>query len=83
MVDAADYTTWRDGLGTDYTQADYDLWRLHFGESLGTGAAALLNLSDSSEGGLGAVPEPASLLLAMLACLTAFVGQARHAVRAL
>lgn len=31
-VDAADYTTWRDGLGVDYTQADYQIWRNNYGQ---------------------------------------------------
>ena len=26
-VDAADYVVWRNGLGTTYTQSDYDVWR--------------------------------------------------------
>jgi formylglycine-generating enzyme required for sulfatase activity len=30
QVDAADYVRWRDGLGTAYTQADYDVWRANF-----------------------------------------------------
>lgn len=30
-VDAADYTAWRDGLGTTYTQADYNVWRDNYG----------------------------------------------------
>ena len=31
-VDAADYVVWRNGLGTIYTQSDYDTWRANFGE---------------------------------------------------
>ena len=27
IVDMADYVAWRDGLGTIYTQHDYDVWR--------------------------------------------------------
>jgi hypothetical protein len=54
VVDSADYVTWRDGLGTTYTQSDYDLWRSHFGQTMGSGSA----LGVSS-----AVPEPMSLLL--------------------
>ena len=37
-VDAADYTVWRDGLGTTYTQADYDVWRANFGQTIGSRA---------------------------------------------
>lgn len=33
QVDVADYTTWRDGLGTRFTQADYQVWRLAFGDT--------------------------------------------------
>jgi phospholipase/lecithinase/hemolysin len=32
-VDAADYVVWRDGLGTTYTQDDYELWRANFGKT--------------------------------------------------
>jgi hypothetical protein len=49
-VDAADYVVWRRGLGTIYTQAHYDLWRVHFGES---GISATGTLPSA------AVPEPA------------------------
>ena len=35
VVDAADYVVWRKGMGTTYTQGDYDVWRAHFGASLG------------------------------------------------
>jgi hypothetical protein len=68
VVDAADYTIWRDTLGSttdlrangDNTgasagkidQADYAFWKSHFG-----------NHSGSGSGAAAAVPEPASLLL--------------------
>jgi hypothetical protein len=68
VVDAADYGTWQDNLGLDSSvlggngsgaatvvQADYELWRTHFGESIAVGLA------------LRPVPEPATLLLALLA----------------
>jgi hypothetical protein len=32
-VDAADYVVWRDGLGTTYSQADYDVWKANFGRA--------------------------------------------------
>jgi hypothetical protein len=55
-VDAADYITWRIGLGTIYTDQDYDLWRAHFGEpSIGSG---LINSASTTS----QVPEPASLI---------------------
>lgn len=55
MVDAADYVVWRDGLGTIYTLDDYDVWRSHFGQSVGTAALAP-----------AAVPEPASCFSLLL-----------------
>ncbi len=59
-VNAADYTVWRNGLGSTYTPADYDLWKSHFGEqSPGAGGVS----------GLSAVPEPATLLMAVLTLL--------------
>ncbi|TWT37618.1 hypothetical protein KOR34_25740 [Posidoniimonas corsicana] len=54
VVDAADYTVWRDGLGVDYVQSDYLTWRANFGQSAG---------------GVGgsAAPEPAAMLLVFTA----------------
>ncbi len=56
-VDTADYVVWRK---TDGTPESYNIWRTHFGESIGGGAAA--SGSDSV-----AVPEPHSLSLWVLA----------------
>lgn len=53
IVDAADYTVWRDGLGTLYTQADYDDWRANFGQERIVGSGSLA----------AATPEPSTLLL--------------------
>ncbi len=72
IVDAADYTVWRNNLGGDgsvlpnrdpansgvVSTDDYDSWRSHYGEISGTGSL----LGSSS-----AVPEPAALWLALLA----------------
>jgi hypothetical protein len=57
IVDAADYVAWRKGLGTTYNQADYDVWRTHFGQTVGSGAGAGTALADA------AVPEPATTTL--------------------
>jgi hypothetical protein len=73
IVDAADYTIWRDTLGSttdlrangDNTgasagkidQADFTFWKTHFG---GPGSASL---------GGGAVPEPSSIALAIVGIL--------------
>lgn len=56
VVDAADYTVWRDGLGSAFTPADYDLWRDNYGAT--TAAAS------------GTIPEPSSVLLAIVAGLS-------------
>lgn len=63
LVDAADYTVWRDGLGTTYTESDYDVWKANFGSSSGGSGASSI---DSSP-----VPEPtaAGLWLASLCLL--------------
>ncbi len=58
VVDAADYVVWRKGLGTIYTQNDYDVWCAHFGLSAGGGAGTSVNDV--------AIPEPAALLQLVL-----------------
>ena len=65
IVDAADYTVWRNGLGTTYTLADYDVWKAHFGMSAGIGSgsgAALPSAALLSP----TVPEPASAWLTLM-----------------
>jgi hypothetical protein len=66
-VDAADYTVWRDRVGTTFaaadanfdgqvTIADYNLWKSHFGFSLaGSGFASVALQS--------VVPEPTAMML--------------------
>jgi hypothetical protein len=56
IVDAADYPLWRDGLGTRYTQDDYERWRTNFGKAAASGS--ITN---------AAVPEPATLGLLVVA----------------
>jgi len=56
-VDAADYTVWRNGLGSSFTIADYGVWKQHFGESRFTGASST------------SVPEPDSLWLLLVGML--------------
>jgi endonuclease I len=76
VVDAADYTVWRDNLGSltslpsDDTPGvdvdDYDRWKLHFGETAGSGLGAA-----GSAHAPASVPEPATcalLLIAVAAC---------------
>ncbi|MEX2169194.1 MAG: LamG domain-containing protein [Pirellulales bacterium] len=84
IVDAADYTLWRDTLGSDtdlradgdgsliVDLGDYTKWVENFGApgSLGAGASA------------EAVPEPSSLLLAMAAVAAVVLGYWRSRSRA-
>ena len=74
-VDAADYTVWRNNLGSTAALPndssagvgpdDYDRWKTNFGmTSPGAGAGSL---------GASAVPEPATLLLAMAILLSGVV----------
>jgi galactose oxidase len=64
IVDAADYTVWRDKFGAPYTQDDYEAWKLHFGESVGSGASL-------TDGATAAVPEPNTCLLLAIGLLVA------------
>jgi len=72
VVNAADYTVWRNNLGGDgsllganrdpantgsISQDDYNSWKAHFGETGGAGSLA----------GSGVVPEPTAAMLALLA----------------
>jgi PEP-CTERM motif len=67
VVDAADYTVWRNGLGSTYTLDDYDDWKTHFGETLpGGGSAAAAS-----------VPEPATWLLCLGGLLAGVVSRRR------
>jgi T5SS/PEP-CTERM-associated repeat protein/autotransporter-associated beta strand protein len=75
IVDAADYSVWRDHLGQSYqlanevagvspgqvTTADYDQWTLRFGNMVGSGGG--------SAGVAIGVPEPASGVLCALALI--------------
>ncbi|HEX5445629.1 MAG TPA: hypothetical protein VFW87_17510 [Pirellulales bacterium] len=76
VVDTADYIVWRKALGQsgvglaadgdadgNVNEGDYDVWRMNFGQTA-TAAATSINAA-------AAVPEPAALILALLA-LTAF-----------
>ncbi|WP_146567387.1 hypothetical protein [Posidoniimonas corsicana] len=40
VVDAADYTVWRDGLGTTFGPGDYDIWRANYGATANSGVAS-------------------------------------------
>ena len=73
VVDAADYTVWRDALTAGSTsltndptpgavdESDFAYWRAHFGETLGSGSGSAAS---------AAVPEPSGLALALFALLS-------------
>jgi fibronectin-binding autotransporter adhesin len=69
-TDAADFVIWRKGLGTTYTQSDYELWRSHFGQTAGRSSS--INAS--------AVPEPATLILFLASSLSS-LSRRRVAIR--
>lgn len=66
LVDTADYTVWRDGLGTTYDQSHYDLWKANYG-----------NMVDVPPSEATAVPEPGALvlLLVLLSVAPRFAGR--------
>ena len=58
-VDAADYVAWRKGASPNPNSiGDYNTWRLHFGESAGSGSVSAIG---------SAVPETSGWLLALAA----------------
>lgn len=63
VVDAADYTVYRDGLGVTHTPADYALWAANYGRR---------RVTVVGEGASAAVPEPAAASLAVVAALAAW-----------
>jgi T5SS/PEP-CTERM-associated repeat protein len=77
-VDAADYTLWRDNLGSGTSlanddtagvgQDDYDRWKTNFGQTAGVGATSRAAHSPPRLGGsTAAVPEPAALAILAIA----------------
>jgi hypothetical protein len=65
-VNAADYTVWRNGLGTAYTAGDYEVWKTHFGDTATSGA-----------GGATTVPETMSLAL-VIGLLPSYLARRRR-----
>ncbi len=76
VVDAADYTLWRNHLDQSVTlpndttpgtvtAADYDVWKSHFGQSVGAGGGAAA---------VASVPEPATVSLVVLAAAVLAMG---------
>ena len=67
VVDAADYVMWRKGLGTTYTQTDYDVSRTNFGQTIGSGGAL-----PSADPLSIAVPEPVAWVMLLTGTLAIF-----------
>ena len=71
VVDAADYTVWRDGVGTTYTPTNYDVWKSNFGEAGGGSGSAQ-----------AAIPEPLTLHIAAMWLISAlFLAPCRRDLR--
>jgi hypothetical protein len=75
VVDAADYTVWRNNLDILYDADDYQLWKDNYGETGGgngsvitTGVVQYAAISLSAASAF-AVPEPSSGLLVVIAAL--------------
>ncbi len=84
IVDAADYTLWRDNLNSSFQlqneggispgivdQADFDFWSSRFGTIAGSGGGSLA--------GLSAVPEPSTFVLCLGAVVVAWAWRRRIA----
>jgi arabinogalactan endo-1,4-beta-galactosidase len=63
VVDALDYTVWRNGLGTEYEEDDYLIWKENYGTILSPGGGGLVSDGPHS------VPEPASTTLLLASAL--------------
>ncbi|MEM8494104.1 MAG: hypothetical protein AAF663_01800 [Planctomycetota bacterium] len=67
MVNAADYTVWRDNLGATYTAEDYLVWRANFGASAEQSANNPGSLAPES----ARVPEPIAAILISVGAVAA------------
>jgi hypothetical protein len=89
VVNAADYTSWRNNLGGPddallnrnpensgpINSDDYDFWKANYGNTAGSGTSAGSIL-------VGAVPEPATLLMAVSACIAMSIMRRRSTTSA-
>ncbi|HEX5472636.1 MAG TPA: SGNH/GDSL hydrolase family protein [Lacipirellulaceae bacterium] len=75
-VDAADYVVWRKGLSAGYIASDYDVWRNHLGETAASGRS-----SATTEFRGTPVPEPASMILALIGMACINKGRVARVVR--
>jgi dienelactone hydrolase len=64
-VDAADYTVWRNGLGSIFTPSDYGVWKANFGQTEGAGSASdsATSIPGPIGGSSATVPEPTTVIL--------------------
>ncbi|MEN1681407.1 MAG: hypothetical protein AAGJ46_17630, partial [Planctomycetota bacterium] len=74
VVDAADYTVWRDGLGLAFDLSDYQDWASNFGASLAGPLAT--SFATAIARGL-TVPEPPAAALLALSVFAAFQPHSR------
>ncbi|MEX2171476.1 MAG: pentapeptide repeat-containing protein [Pirellulales bacterium] len=65
LVDAGDYTVWRDGASSRYSPGAYTVWQNNFGATLGSGGIAALPSP--------AVPEPTTLFLLSIGLVAAWM----------
>ncbi|TWT90543.1 Pectate lyase L precursor [Pseudobythopirellula maris] len=65
VVDASDFTVWRDNLGAVFSQSDFDVWVANYG------------LTTEAPGASHTVPEPAALGLVAIAALAPVRGRSR------
>jgi FG-GAP repeat len=81
IVDAADYTVWRDSLGLTgiglaadgngngmIDSGDYDVWQANFGKTAGNGVGSAATAD---------VPEPSTAALLVIGCIVALVARRR------
>lgn len=96
VVDAADYTVWRnslsqagaglaaDGSGNELVDSDdYDLWRQHFGEVAELRFVGTAGNGSASDAAATGVPEPTSALVLLPAVYALVTGSARQLRRGL
>ncbi len=71
VVDASDYTVWRNGLGSTYSQSAYNVWRSNFGAKM---VASSSYLSET-------IPEPMTTTMILTGILTIFTGRRSQAIQ--
>ena len=72
VVDSADYIMWRNGQSPSRIPDDYNVWRSHFGQVIGSGNGA-------GYSSLSSVPEPSSIgLVGFNTILSLLLGRSRR-----